>query len=96
MVLGFQLTKIPSNFGAVAAAPRKVSGGVGAPAAFDDPLVAGLTEGLTVEVLEPELRAATGGVPADWALVGDVLEMEPLIFVVVPLPGTAVAVLVPS
>jgi hypothetical protein len=35
MVLGFQLTKMPSNFGAVAAAPRKVSGGVGAPAAFD-------------------------------------------------------------
>jgi len=69
---------------------------VGAPAAFDDPLVAGLTEGLTGEVLEPELRAATGGVPAGWALVGDVLEMGPLILVVVPLPGTAVAVLVPS
>jgi hypothetical protein len=55
-----------------------------------------LTEGLTGEVLEPELRAATGGVSAGWALVGDVLEMGPLILVVVPLPGTAVAVLVPS
>jgi hypothetical protein len=73
MVLGFQLTKMPSNSGAVAAAPRKVSGGVGAPAALDDSLVAGFNEGVTGEVLDPELRAASGDVPAGWALAGEVL-----------------------
>jgi hypothetical protein len=94
MVLGFQLTKIPSNSCAVGAA-RKVSEGVVGPVAPGDGSVAGLTWGVAGKALVAGLVAVKEDPLAGWVLVGDGLEKMPPLLVVVSLLGAAVGVLVP-
>jgi len=78
--------------------PRKVSGGVGAPAAVDEPpaagLDAGVAAGVAVDALGAGLDAAAEEAPVSWVLVVARLEEAPaawvlVVVVVVVLVGAA-------
>ena len=94
MAWGSQLTRMPSKAGSTAATPRKVSGGVGALTAVDEPPAAGLDAGVAVHALGAGLDAAAEEAPVSWVLVVASLEEAPaawvlVVVVVVVLVGAA-------